>query len=171
MPPSNPPFRLPRSLRVFGLAANPRISRGFSSTPRKVCVDGYGWLGRQDSNLGMAESKSAALPLGDAPMAWDVTSKGQDCNPIARRGPSTEPLIFARRVRSLAVALPKNAGYKHAVCPYPVMADERQWFSRQWLSSCVESRSVAQPGRALRSGRRGRRFKSCHSDHSFKQFK
>src|SRR3977135_244554 len=25
-------------------------------------------------------------------------------------------------------------------------------------------RSVAQPGRALRSGRRGRRFKSCHSD-------
>src|SRR5216683_2262213 len=26
-----------------------------------------GWLGRQDSNLGMAESKSAALPLGYAP--------------------------------------------------------------------------------------------------------
>src|SRR4026209_1187846 len=25
------------------------------------------WLGRQDSNLGMAESKSAALPLGSAP--------------------------------------------------------------------------------------------------------
>jgi hypothetical protein len=28
---------------------------------------GYGWLGRQDSNLGMVESKSTALPLGDAP--------------------------------------------------------------------------------------------------------
>ena len=28
-----------------------------------------GWLGRQDSNLGMAESKSAALPLGYAPSA------------------------------------------------------------------------------------------------------
>src|SRR6516225_6538035 len=27
------------------------------------------------------------------------------------------------------------------------------------------SRSVAQPGRAPRSGRGGRRFKSCHSDH------
>jgi hypothetical protein len=27
------------------------------------------WLGRQDSNLGMAESKSAALPLGYAPNA------------------------------------------------------------------------------------------------------
>jgi hypothetical protein len=25
------------------------------------------WLGRQDSNLGMPESKSGALPLGDAP--------------------------------------------------------------------------------------------------------
>lgn len=26
-----------------------------------------GWLGRQDSNLGMVESKSTALPLGYAP--------------------------------------------------------------------------------------------------------
>jgi hypothetical protein len=26
------------------------------------------WLGRQDSNLRMAASKAAALPLGDAPM-------------------------------------------------------------------------------------------------------
>ena len=25
------------------------------------------WLGRQDSNLGMAVPKTAALPLGDAP--------------------------------------------------------------------------------------------------------
>ncbi len=31
---------------------------------------------------------------------------------------------------------------------------------------CV--RSIAQPGRALRSGRRGRRFESCYSDHEFK---
>ena len=31
-------------------------------------------------------------------------------------------------------------------------------------------RSVAQPGRALRSGRRGRRFKSCHSDHHFNTY-
>ena len=32
------------------------------------------WLGRQDSNLGMAESKSAALPLGDAPAAENAQS-------------------------------------------------------------------------------------------------
>ena len=31
---------------------------------------------------------------------------------------------------------------------------------------CV--RSIAQPGRALRSGRRGRRFESCYSDHKLK---
>jgi hypothetical protein len=30
--------------------------------------DPTAWLGREDSNLRMAESKSAALPLGDAPM-------------------------------------------------------------------------------------------------------
>jgi hypothetical protein len=30
-------------------------------------LNGMSWLGRQDSNLGMAESKSAALPLGYAP--------------------------------------------------------------------------------------------------------
>jgi hypothetical protein len=34
------------------------------------------WLGRQDSNLGMAESKSAALPLGYAP-------KGTGCTPVS----------------------------------------------------------------------------------------
>src|SRR5215475_16044290 len=35
---------------------------------RIQCFDS--WLGRQDSNLGMAESKSAALPLGYAPPIW-----------------------------------------------------------------------------------------------------
>ncbi len=29
------------------------------------------WLGYKDSNLGMAESKSAALPLGDTPIQTD----------------------------------------------------------------------------------------------------
>ena len=34
------------------------------------------WLGRQDSNLGMAVPKTAALPLGDAPTAA-VFSEGR----------------------------------------------------------------------------------------------
>lgn len=32
----------------------------------------------------------------------------------------------------------------------------------------ISSRSIAQSGRALRSGRRGRRFESCYSDHKIK---
>ena len=37
------------------------------------------------------------------------------------------------------------------------------------FNSCKTNcrRRVAQFGRALRSGRRGRKFESCHSDHSF----
>ena len=38
--------------------------------------DRTGWLGRQDSNLGMAESKSAALPLGYAPAAGKEWPEG-----------------------------------------------------------------------------------------------
>ena len=33
-------------------------------------LDLASWLGREDSNLRMVESKSTALPLGDAPMAF-----------------------------------------------------------------------------------------------------
>ena len=35
---------------------------------RRLYGDDTGWLGRLDSNQGMAESKSAALPLGYAPI-------------------------------------------------------------------------------------------------------
>ncbi len=45
--------------------------------------DTTGWLGRLDSNQGMAESKSAALPLGYAPTARE--SRG----PEGRRGGRT----------------------------------------------------------------------------------
>jgi hypothetical protein len=60
--------------------------------------DWTGWLGRQDSNLGMAESKSAALPLGYAP-----TSAGEPRPTILTRGapdhsgadpPNQRPLLL-----------------------------------------------------------------------------
>ena len=39
------------------------------------------WLGRQDSNLGMAESKSAALPLGYAPKrARNILAQARQIN-------------------------------------------------------------------------------------------
>src|SRR5579863_3828367 len=44
------------------------------ASTRKVWCPWNAWLGREDSNLRMAESKSAALPLGDAPIAPSVRS-------------------------------------------------------------------------------------------------
>ncbi len=44
----------------------PAEDRTAARLPRVACP-AIPWLGRQDSNLGMAESKSAALPLGYAP--------------------------------------------------------------------------------------------------------
>src|SRR5690242_9166714 len=57
-------FSNPQRLGYFKKPAN---SRHQSSATRQNCGGCTGWLGRQDSNLGMAESKSAALPLGYAP--------------------------------------------------------------------------------------------------------
>ncbi len=44
----------------------------------RVSADGdrTGWLGREDSNLRMAESKSAALPLGYAPSGGVFRRRG-----------------------------------------------------------------------------------------------
>src|SRR5215831_15717924 len=69
------------------------------------------WLGRQDSNLGMAESKSAALPLGYAPtrgrtilarMALikcppqvDAQSRGAAPNSLSSIGRSAPPSHFS----------------------------------------------------------------------------
>src|ERR1017187_8596877 len=39
-----------------------------SDIPGEISRDWTGWLGREESNLRMAESKSAALPLGYAPI-------------------------------------------------------------------------------------------------------
>src|SRR5437660_8026208 len=47
--------------------ANSRECPGYFCAPDVTSRDCTGWLGREDSNLRMAESKSAALPLGYAP--------------------------------------------------------------------------------------------------------
>ena len=47
----------------------PRVRGHFVQTHKLLQKQLLRWLGRQDSNLGMAESKSAALPLGYAPPA------------------------------------------------------------------------------------------------------
>src|SRR6478752_3091791 len=44
------------------------ISGPFSRFLGSLAERTNGWLGREDSNLRMVESKSTALPLGDAPI-------------------------------------------------------------------------------------------------------
>ena len=51
-----------------------RIWRAFLIKERKFSKNKNAWLGREGSNLRMAESKSAALPLGDAPMRSAMAS-------------------------------------------------------------------------------------------------
>ena len=106
-----------------------------------------GWLGREGSNLRMLESKSSALPLGDAP-SGGLRIKRADLarKHVKRRARKDFPGRF------LAVAGAGGHGYKGA------SRGEGPSF-RDWY------RRVAQPGRALRSGRRGRRFESSLSDH------
>jgi hypothetical protein len=45
-----------------------RVWRAFLIQSRKFSKTRNAWLGREDSNLRMGESKSPALPLGDAPI-------------------------------------------------------------------------------------------------------
>ena len=40
-------------------------------------ISSLSWLGREDSNLRMAESKSAALPLGYAPIGSQIAETAQ----------------------------------------------------------------------------------------------
>ena|GEM_PF-3513373 len=57
----------------------PRKCRDKSRRRRRSRFGRNDWLGRQDSNLGMAESKSTALPLGYAPkmtMALNADTQG-----------------------------------------------------------------------------------------------
>src|ERR1700704_4989039 len=71
---------------------------GRISGQRHSKKSGYGWLGRQDSNLGMVESKSTALPLGDAPAGGrTIKTMGRRRKiPIVASGG-----VVSRRVRRL----------------------------------------------------------------------
>jgi hypothetical protein len=62
-----------RVIHVAGLSGfeSQRVPARFESSNKFNDLEDF-WLGRQDSNLGMAASKAAALPLGDAP-TWNVT--------------------------------------------------------------------------------------------------
>ena len=161
----------------------------------------------------MAVPKTAALPLGDAPLlsgsAVYIKRPGWTGNLALERLPfsvglaSRPPSRQGRRswsiVRKSVCGFPRGTMLKslrkHWIFPenksiFRSDAVERaraplpegllneaelsgalplaapRWRRYKAASRCIlKCRSVAQSGSALRSGRRGRRFKSCHSDH------
>src|SRR5260221_4648791 len=69
------------------LPANPRECRRFSHTWKSHRRDRTGWLGRQDSNLGMAESKSDA---GGENVVVDPDPLLTDPTPVRVLDPSSD---------------------------------------------------------------------------------
>ena len=69
-----------RTLQIIDNQFGTRLSPMFEKTNYPCLrIDHRGiWLGRQDSNLGMAVPKTAALPLGDAP------SSSKRARPVTR---------------------------------------------------------------------------------------
>jgi hypothetical protein len=65
-------------------------------------------LGREDSNLRMAEAKSAALALGDAPMPFFPGWRPRRLDHNARRD---APLSFAQRLKILRFTAGDLAGF------------------------------------------------------------
>jgi hypothetical protein len=92
--------------------------------------------------------KPVALPLGHAPIYLGIT-------PIAhlRAYPPGLSLYGGR-----------TTSYQHRASGATERICCGAWPGRLYSSLFRASRSVAQPGSAPRSGRGGRRFKSCHSD-------
>ena len=121
---------------------------------------GREWLGRQDSNLGMAVPKTAALPLGDAPAA--LISQRQDAV-------DSSAFFAMQRARLHRLAAGWRFEFHRAAAAPPsrckTSAANRLPTPGPLRISPASVRSIAQPGRALSSGGRGRRFKSCYSDH------
>src|SRR5262245_27691609 len=88
-----------------------------------------GWLGREDSNLRMAEPKSAALPLGYAPLAGrgarysgpllcDQRIRGWCAVGDVGLRPSTSRILAQNRVLPRLGPLPTGSRFPHlSVCP------------------------------------------------------
>ena len=141
-----------------------------------------GWLGRQDSNLGMSVPKTDALPLGDAPsrapfpaarklrdFQLQSSSTAVDAENVAIRPGKAQPppagrpgdSVFPRAMQwPVGMFSPSVAGQAQT----PLRAAPSAVIGGRLVSA---DRSVAQPGRALSSGGRGRVFESPHSDHFF----
>lgn len=138
---------------------------------------GFGWLGGgrdrdrrpEDirTRLGGDRSPSGETGWGarirtwewryQKPLPYHLATPQRAAPSRTRRRLSQQPSRPLHRPRDRSgTALDNSAGAARSLLrPGPALA----------ISRPPVDRSVAQPGRAPRSGRGGRRFKSCHSDH------
>ena len=153
-------------------AADVRIGLAHSPEPRvldRFAADGYDLLlcghthggqlrvpfyGALVTNCGIDRGAGAlAAPLGGA------RAGAPDGHLAARLGrPGHQP------VRARPVRLPARGDAADAHRPRPPEPRRRRPPAAGALDSSTAPRGVAQLGSARRSGRRGRRFKSCHPD-------
>lgn len=114
----------------------------------------------------MAESKSAALPLGYVPkpaarrLATDAWAPHHSESAPARQSLSARCAPLAESAHQ-SLALPGTCRYKAALRFGPTR-QPKGFFT--YVEDITVGRSVAQPGSALASGARGREFESPRSD-------
>ena len=119
---------------------------------------------------GITGPKPDALPLGYAPICLKKLGPPSRFPP-PRLGTAGKETWSKARIWLRSAVLPRTTDRGNGACLRQTrpIACARRWAccgpSRGRLySSLSASRSVAQLGSAPRSGRGGRRFKSCHSD-------
>ena len=128
------------------------------------------WLGRQDSNLGMSIPKTDALPLGDAPPRPRVIQR----NFAERNADEPKKATKKRRIGRRPALHSKGQTGPATSALNSAREGLRKFIARLACAPLRQSiyqrlhRSVAQPGRALSSGGRGRRFESSLPDHFIK---
>ena len=142
--------------------------------------DENAWLGREDSNLRMVESKSTALPLGDAPTPGLRQTALAGGRTIKRGWPSRNCLSAFSRARGKDLGDQQVARASTPTCSahaglnsrnlgrgarLPLLPPAGASIRPALRAEPRRCRSVAQSGSAPRSGRGGRRFESYHSDH------
>lgn len=108
----------------------------------------------------MTVPKTVVLPLHHSP-AGPAFPK----HSVRRRRSDTPSRFGMQHPLSGLFSLTVKMGQNGRLRPIEPMAISRVLTSGRRRQASPHGRSVAQPGRALRSGRRGRRFESSHSDH------
>jgi hypothetical protein len=106
---------------------------------------GMGWLGREGSNLRMAESKSAALPLGYAPTGRN-RDRQRDPGGQPARPPPAPPVYRGTSAIS--------TGWKRQI--HPKSGPSRAPPSKAFCFGCLVGGLVERPGRVSALPRGGR---------------